>query len=160
MREWEGVIRRRRSLHWPMGQYLSLRAVLNEPFLRDHWGAAIVSTQVDLVEAQGVAAVWPHPTLAELYMILLAYDPKAVPIEHNKIKKKTESHIEQLLAIAGYDSFAVYSTIRQFQRYINWWGTKEFETLLENEDRKRERSWTASGGLVALAKKLVKELER
>ena len=60
MRESTTIIRKRRSLHWVMGQYLSVRAVLGEAFLRDHWGAAMVPAEVDLKEAKGDGAVWPH----------------------------------------------------------------------------------------------------
>jgi len=160
MREWMGVIRRRRSLHWVMGQYLSLRAVLGHVFLRDHWGAAMVSTRVDLEEAQGEGVVWPHGTLAELYMILLAYDPEHVPVGPEEIRKKTLDHIQTLLSLAGYDSFAVYSTKRQFRRYIDWWGHEIFESLLAEGGHVRERSWQEPGGIVELANQVVEELTK
>ena len=41
------MIRKSESVHWVMTQYLSSRAVLGEPFPPDHWGAAMVSTEVD-----------------------------------------------------------------------------------------------------------------
>jgi hypothetical protein len=143
-----------------MGQYLSVRAVLGEAFLRDHWGATMVSAQVDLEEAKGEAVVWPHGTLAELYLILLAYEPEHLPIEPEEIRKKTLDHIQALLSLAGHGSFPVYSTKRQFERYIDWWGQEIFETFLTEEGRVRERSWTEPGGLVELAKQVVGELTR
>lgn len=160
MRESTVLIRRRRSLHWVMGQYLSLRAVLGEPFLRDHWGAAMVSAHVDLEKAQGEAMVWPHGTLAELYLIMLAYDPEKVPVEAEEISRKTLEHIEILLSLTGRDSFPIYSTQRQFRRYIEWWGHEMFESLLAEEGLNRERSWTDPGGIVELAKKVVKMLAK
>jgi hypothetical protein len=155
MRESMTVIRRRRSLHWVMGQYLSVRAVLGQAFLRDHWGAAMISSQVDLEEAQGIGDVWPHGTFAELYLILLAYKPEHLPIPSEEIRDKTIEHIEALLSLAGFDSFAVYSTKRQFKRYIHWWGDERFVSRLEKEGRIRERSWTEPGGLVELAQQAV-----
>ena len=116
-----------------MGQYLSLRAVLGEPFLRDHWGAAMVSAHVDLEKAQGEAMVWPHGTLAELYLIMLAYDPEKVPLEAEEISPKTLEHIEILLSLTGRDSFPIYSTQRQFRRYIEWWGHEMFDLFWQKK---------------------------
>jgi hypothetical protein len=162
MREATGVIRKRRSLHWVMGQYLSVRAVLGETFLRDHWGAALVSANVDLCSQQthGEEIAWAHGTLAELYLILLAYAPDHVPMKQKEIHGKTLEHIQQLLSIAGFDSFPVKSTKRQFKRYVDWWGSEGFGSLLEKEGRVRERSWTESGGIVDLANQVVKKLTK
>jgi hypothetical protein len=145
-----------------MGQYLSLRAVLGETFLRDHWGAALVSTNVDLCsqEAHGEVVAWAHGTLAELYLILLAYDPNHVPIEQEEVRNKCLDHIQQLFSIAGYDSFSVYSTKRQFSRYISWWGDKTFESLLAKEGRARERPWNEPGGIIEIANQVVKKLTK
>lgn len=160
MRESIGVVRKRRSLHWVMGQYLSLRAVMSEPLLRDHWGAAMISTQVDLEEARGEAMVWPHGTLAELYLILLAYDPEQTQVNPEQAREKCMDHIESLLSSTGYDSFPIYSTRRQFKRYIHWWGHGKFEDLLEKDGRGRKRSWRDPGGIVELAMQVVEKLEK
>jgi hypothetical protein len=143
-----------------MGQYLSLSAVLCEPFLRDHWGASMVSTQVDLEEGHGEGIVWSHGSSAELYLILLAYDPEEVPIEAEEIRRKTLDHIQILISLAGHGSFPVYSTQRQFRRYIDWWGHETFESFLAREGRIRERSWTEPGGIVELANQVVGELTK
>jgi len=162
MREATGVVPKRRSLHWVMGQYLSLRALLGEPFQRDHWGAALVSANVDLCsqQTQGEGIVWPHGTLAELYFILLAYAPDHVPMNQEEIHGKVLEHIHHLLSIKDYDSFPVKSTKRQFKRYIDWWGSERFESLLKKEGRVRERSWTERGGIIDLANQVVKKLTK
>ena len=160
MRESTGVVRKRRSSHWVLGQYLSLRAVLGDPFLRNHWGAAMVSAQVDLEEAQGAGIIWPHGTLAELYLIMLAYSPAEVPIGEEEIREKTLDHAQTLLSLTGHDSFTIYSTTRQFRRYIDWWGRKEFESFLATEQISRERSWNEPGGIVDLAGQVVEILEQ
>lgn len=162
MRESAGVIRKRRSLHWVMGQYLSVRAVLGEPFLRDHWGAAMVSTNVDLCsqEAHGEVIAWAHGTLAELYLILLAYAPDHVPMEQEEVHGEILGHIHQLLSIVDFDSFAVKSTRRQFKRYIEWWGSEKFVSLLAQKGRVRERAWTEPGGIIDLVNQVVKKLTK
>jgi hypothetical protein len=142
------------------GAVPSVRAVLGETFLRDHWGAALVSANADLCSQQTQGRIWPHGTLAELYLILLAYAPEHVPMNQEEVHGKTLEHIHHLLSIAGYDSFAVQSTKRQFKRYIDWWGSERFESLLKKEGRVRERSWTDMGGIVDLAKQVVKKLTR
>jgi hypothetical protein len=145
-----------------MGQYLTVRAVLGETFLKDHWGAALVSANVDLCSqaADGEVMAWAHGTLAELYLILLAYAPGHVPMKQKEIHVKILEHIEQLASIAGLDSFPVYSTKRQFKRYVDWWGSERFESLLAKEGRVRERPWTKSGGIIDLAHQVVKKLTK
>ena len=160
MRESTTPTRRRRSLHWVMAQYLSMRSVLGEEFLRDHWGAAMVSAQLDLEESSGVGRAWAHGTLAELHLMLLAYRPEHLPLKPEEIQNKTLDHVGQLPSLAGYDSFEVFSTKRQFRRYVHWWGHETFAAHLENEGRVRERSWTEPGGIVELADEVVKRLTR
>jgi hypothetical protein len=162
MREATGVIRKRRSLHWVMGQYLSVRAVLGETFERDHWGAALVSANVDLCsqQIQGEGIAWAHGTLAELYLILLAYASDIVPMNQEEVHGKTLEHIHYLLSIAGFGSFPAKSTKRQFKRYIDWWGNERFESLLKREGRIRGRSWSEPGGIIDLAKQVVKKLTK
>jgi hypothetical protein len=162
MRASEGIIRKRRSLHWVMTQYLSLRAVLGEPFLRDHWGAAVVSADVDLCsrEARGETVAWAHGTLSEIYLILLAYDPNRSDISREEVCEKVLEHAQGLLSVAGYDSFPVYSTERQFRRYIDWWGSDVFASQLDRMGRVRERPWTETGGLLDVATQGVRILTR
>lgn len=161
MQEAEGLIRKRRSLHWVMTQYLSLRAVLGEPFLPDHWGAAAVSADVDFRSQEGRAktVAWAHGSMAELYLILLAYDPadveQKVTLKQEGVREKAREHTRQLLSIAGHGSFPVYSTRRQFERYITWWGHEAFESLLIDQKQARKRPWSEPGGILDLARELM-----
>jgi hypothetical protein len=166
MREADGIVRKNRSVHWVMTQYLSLRAVLGEPFLPDHWGAAKVSAEVDIHSLNGHAetVAWAHGSMAELYLILLAYDPadvkKKVRLKQEDVRKATREHTEALLSIAGQGSFPVYSTRRQLERYITWWGHKDFESLLAEQNLTRKRPWGEAGGIDELAGKLKTQLEK
>ncbi len=116
MRETDGIIRKNRSVHWVMTQYLSLCAVLGEPFLPDHWSAAKVSAEVDVHSLNGHAetVAWAHGSMAELYLILLAYDPadvkKNVRLKQEDLWEAAREHTGELLSIAGEGSFPVYST--------------------------------------------------
>ena len=142
MRDSAGVAYKRASLHWVMCQYLSLRAVLGEPFLRDHWSAAIVSAQVELTVESAETVIWAHGSLAELYLLLLAHARRGLPMSHAQAEKRVLEHAGKLLSLSGHDSFPVYSTKRQFTRYAKWWGHKDFEPALEKASAQaRETSW-------------------
>lgn len=161
MQDAKGVIRKHSSVHWVMTQYLSLRAVLGESFLPYHWSAAKVSAEVDIRACQGYAetVAWAHGSLAELYLILLAYDPadvkKLAGISHKEASEKARWHTHELLSIAGEDSFTVYSTRRQFDRYISWWGHEIFETVRRDQQSSRLRAWDGDGGVIELGKELI-----
>jgi hypothetical protein len=164
MRETGGIIRKNRSVHWVMTQYLSLRAVLGEPFLPGHWNAAIVSAEVDIRSHEGNAetVIWAHGSMFELYLMLLAYDPtevkKKLVLSQKEVREKAQRHIGELLSIAEHGSFPVYSTDRQLDRYITWWGHNKFESLLTEYNLKRERPWGEAGGIIELASELKTQL--
>jgi hypothetical protein len=98
--------------------------------------------------------------LAELYLILLAYAPDHALMEQEEVCKKTLEHTQNLLSIAGFDSFAVKSTKRQFKRYIDRWGSEKFVSLLAKEGRVRERPWNEPGGIIDLANQVVNKLAK
>lgn len=152
------IIRRKKSAHWVLCQYLSLRAILGEPFPREHWGAALTSAQVDLDLGDNPTRAWAHGTLAELYLLLTAYGEKDVPERHQVAKKKALTHAEQIVNIAGRESFPVYSTKRQFERYRDWWSDKSFEADLEDAGKKRHPGWSQKGGVRHLADQLARAL--
>ncbi|MEN6489855.1 MAG: hypothetical protein ABFD66_13425, partial [Smithella sp.] len=164
MRETSGIIRKNRSVHWVMTQYLSLRAVLGEPFLPDHWSAAKVSANVDIRSHEGnvETAIWAHGSMLELYLMLLAYAPAVVKqqleLAQMEVREKARWHISELLSIAGHDSFPTYSTDRQLERYIGWWGHDIFESLLTENKINRKRSWREAGGIVEFARELKTQL--
>jgi hypothetical protein len=164
MREAAGIIRKNRSVHWVMTQYLSLRAVLGEPFLPEHWSAAIVSAEVDIRSHEGNAetVIWAHGSMFELYLMLLAYDPadvkKKLALSQKEVREKAQRHIGELLSIAEHGSFPVYSTDRQLDRYITWWGNDIFKSLLAEHNITRKRPWGEAGGIVELAGKLKEQL--
>jgi hypothetical protein len=145
----------RRSVHWVLGQYLSLRAVFGEPFEPGHWSAAMLSAHIDLEESTGLAVVWPYGTLAELHLILLAYPEEEVPMSHDEAAGKVREQIGLLQRRVPPDSFAIQSTRRQFLRYGSWWGNPDFEAVLRDRGRGRPRLWNQPGGLSEVAAEVV-----
>jgi hypothetical protein len=152
------IVRRKKSAHWVLCQYLSLRAILGDPFPRDHWGAAVMSAQVDLDLGDNPTRAWAHGTLAELYLLLLAHGKKDFPVSHLVARKKALMHAEQIATISGRNSFAVYSTKRQFVRYRDWWADKTFEADLQATGRRRPSGWLQKNGVRLFADQLVRAL--
>jgi beta-lactamase superfamily II metal-dependent hydrolase len=54
----------------------------------------------------------------------------------------------------------VKSTRRQLERYVDWWGTKEFGASLTGRGLSRRGSWDQPAGLVATATQLIDLLSR
>ena len=158
MTESAATVRKKRSLHWAMGQYLSLRAVLGESLLNDHWGAARVSAQFDANVADPETRAWANGTLAELHLLLLAYAGKGLPLSQQKARSMALEHTEQLLSLVGRDAFPVYSTRRQFQRYVDWWGSEAFQAELAESGSQRSVDWLREGGLIPTAEQVVELL--
>jgi hypothetical protein len=146
------------QLHWVLCQYVSLRAVLGEDFVRDHWYAAHLAAEVDLNASNASIRSWAHGTLTELYLCLHGHEESDVPILHKMAEEQALHHAKSILKISGPDSFEVYSTRRQIQRYSDWWCEREFEAHLQSASSKRRRIWSAEGGIKQLAAELTKLL--
>ncbi len=108
--------------HWFSTQYLSLTRILNAvgyidvPFPEDLWTVASVAAENELKQGtQGEA--WSHATLAELY--LLRASTTMGPARDNDCTQALH-HVHQLLDAVSRDSFEIYSTRRQFARYVDW----------------------------------------
>jgi hypothetical protein len=63
---------------------------------------------------------WAHANLIELYLLSLLPDLKS-SIAPGEATRLAIEHADQLLSIAGWDSFEVYSTRRQMLRYLEWY---------------------------------------
>lgn len=106
--------------HWSGTQYLSLTAVLNGNLINERkiWVVVKFMAKQDLKEPS--KRIWALGTLAELYLLkpLTLPPDKFAETRLKAMTKATEYIIE--LANSEY-SFPVESTIRQLERYINWW---------------------------------------
>src|SRR5205814_4569437 len=58
-----------------------------------------------------------------------------------------------------FRSFPVTSTLRQFRRYVEWWGNAQFEAGLAERRSSPRPSWETLG-VVKAAKSLIAKLER
>src|SRR5205814_7521090 len=57
-----------------------------------------------------------------------------------------------------FRSFPVTSTLRQFRRYVEWWGNAQFEAGLADRRSSSRPSWETLG-IVKAAKELIAKLE-
>jgi hypothetical protein len=84
-------------------------------------------------------AVWGHGSLAELYLLLLAF-PKDLPNNcslpsPDTAQLEAEKQIRAILKHVPPGGFPIRSTRRQLERYCNWWWSPKFrpgETNVEN----------------------------
>ena len=148
----------KKSTHWVLGQFLSLQAVLGEPLGHDHWYAARLSCHIELTANDGITRAWAQCTLAELYLIVLAHPEDYFPISLTETRKKVIEHISEMMKLVRPDDFAIHSTKRQFERYTQWWGTKEFRESLEVEGIQRPLIWDEKSLILETAYTVIKQL--
>ena len=117
---YETGMRANLSNHWVTVQYLSLTRYLQAigrvdgEFPEGLWTTARVAAEAALDSTQD--APWAHGSLAELYLLKASVEPD------DEMARLAQLHIDELLALVSADSFEVYSTRRQFARYVSWWG--------------------------------------
>lgn len=107
------------SSHWNGVQYLSLCAVLDRPLRTDYWTVCHVAAERDLDVGSRTVEAWAHASLAELYLLHPLLEAPVRP--GVDARERALHHAQRLLDLAGRDDFAVFSTLRQFKRYLEWW---------------------------------------
>jgi hypothetical protein len=123
--------------HWAMTQFLSIAAT---PALKaDHawlstkygrwWLTAYQLAEWQLRSAAAVDRVWAHSTLAELELLGTVYDDRAFKAE--EARSNIVGHCEEICQSSAQDSFPVFSTRRQFRRYIDHWSRKPWNDLAQ-----------------------------
>ena len=120
---------RKRLIYTPeMGGSLSLKAVLDKPKDPETWLLARKFAKHDLAASEGSAKAWAHGTMAELEMLATYHTPDQVA---RNVKKMVREHCKAIVDLMGEDSFEVYSTRRQFQRYLDYWVRKEWQSIAQ-----------------------------
>src|SRR5207253_2692893 len=91
---------------------------------------------------------WAHGSLAELWLLRLA-EHKLSDEQKSRFIANAHRHAEELSGFyPGVDEFPVTSTRRQFERYVDWWGTDRFESDLVGREIRRGGWWTGKGGII------------
>ncbi|MGE5239323.1 MAG: CHAT domain-containing protein [Chloroflexota bacterium] len=123
--------------HWVITQFLSLCAVLAEKdvagsLVREYHDWWVATRQIVLWElrtASGEAKAWAYGTLAELEMLGVVYGGS--DFDKQEAKERIMEYCRAIRDTAGGDSFPVFSTQRQFERYLKVWQRDEWQDLAQ-----------------------------
>jgi hypothetical protein len=66
--------------------------------------------------------------LAELALLATVYGDDASR-DPSRIREQVVTHCGEIRRLVGDESFHVFSTRRQFQRYLDWWKRDEWEAI-------------------------------
>ncbi len=121
--------------HWVITQYLSMTAVLapvdgDEGLVVQYgalWSATRHIAELELRKATGEKQAWALATLAELELLGALYAGKS--FDEAKARAAIESFCGRIHDAVDRDAFPVFSTRRQFKRYLENWPRKEWKEL-------------------------------
>ncbi len=151
------TVQRVATLHWVLVQAVSLAAVLGKEDAEERWKTAKLSADLYCGHASVEERAWAYASLAELYLIKLA-EPALTPEERQHVTACALEHASQLVGAYPFRTeFPVTSTLRQFRRYVDWWGDSRFEQALRERAETPRASWQA---LLDTARELIRKLER
>ena len=153
-----GATQRAASLHWVAVQVESLSSVLGKDRDERRWQAAKLCADFYCDHQDTEQRAWAHGSLAELCLVRLA-DRALDPAQKKHWSALALEHVNHLARLyPGGDEFPVKSTRRQFERYVDWWGTGPFAETLAGRKLGRRESWDGKFGLIETAKRLVAAL--
>jgi hypothetical protein len=125
--------------HWVMTQFLSIAAT---PALAatdaalsavsaeyGHWW--LVARQLaewQRRSAAGIDRVWAHGTLAELELLGVIYGST---FSAEAARSSIVGHCQEICQLSTQDPFPVFSTQRQFRRYIDHWPREQWKGLAQ-----------------------------
>ena len=112
--------------YWVVTQYLSMCAVLAAPETDldlqekygDWWRSARWLASQQSPATSGEDKAWALGTLAELELIGSIYDAN---YQASRAQEKIVAHCNDMCAEVASDAFVLFSTRRQFSRYIEYW---------------------------------------
>ncbi|MGR9086442.1 MAG: CHAT domain-containing protein [Gammaproteobacteria bacterium] len=123
--------------YWVITQYLSIVATPNltdatafKQLSKSYgtwWAAARQITEWELRKTTGENKAWALATFAELALLGLAYGGRN--FGYKEARDEIVRHCNELVAIVDADSFPIFSTRRQFRRYIKFWHRDEWKDL-------------------------------
>ena len=123
--------------HWVMTQFLSIAATpalaADEAALSAEYGRwwlpARQLAEWQLRSAAAIDRVWAHGTLAELELLGAVYGGRA--FNGKTARSSIVAHCQEICQLSAQDPFPVFSTRRQFRRYIDHWPREEWKELAQ-----------------------------
>ena len=117
------------TLHWVGVQAVALAVILGrslEERVEGAWQVARLAADLYLQHPDVLEQAWAHGSLAELWLLRLATRGLADDVKAG-YRQRAIQHAKELVRIyPDRDAFPVTSTSRQFQRYLDWWGSPRF----------------------------------
>ena len=86
------------------------------------WSLAHLLTLYDLNSKERSTRIWAHGNIIELYLLASVMGPGDGRPDQDEARNRALRYTDQLVDIAGRDTFEVYSTRRQILRYLEWFG--------------------------------------
>ncbi len=170
-------VQRVASLHWVLVQQLCLSAVLGKCVPDGTRETALMSARAYLEHPSPEEQAWAHGSLAELALLALEHLSMGQGYEGEfaRIRAEAMQHVRELIRLARRlnNSFLIESTLKQFRRYVDWWGTTLLENVVISLDlddlrtchrddaalwQKTESAW-AKNGMVGVARELADMLD-
>ncbi|MEC4748877.1 CHAT domain-containing protein [Methylomicrobium sp. Wu6] len=123
--------------YWVITQYLSITAtpaLADEPAFKAlsknyglWWGAARQITEWQMRQSTGESRAWSLATLAELALLGIAYG--GAGYSQKQAKEEITRYCKEMRALMGPDAFPIFSTRRQFRRYIRHWPRDQWNEI-------------------------------
>jgi hypothetical protein len=124
--------------HWVITQYLSMNATPILAHASDAlkglakqygpwWTRAQQIAEWQLGNANDTDRVWAFGTLAELVLLGAAYG--GTKFNGRRAEEEIVRYCKQMRKLCGQDRFPIFSTQRQFRRYIQYWNRNEWAGL-------------------------------
>ena len=125
--------------HWVITQYLSTLAVLKPADTKENfsdlkeyantWTTAKQIAEWKYIQAKGEERIWALGTLAELTLLSSVYDPSK--FNHKDAITKINEYCCEIKKLSDDKAFPLFSTQRQFKRYLYYWKRDKWKKLAE-----------------------------
>ena len=147
------TMRSKANLHWPLGQVLSVDAILGRPFDVAAWTAARMAARIDTESGPPIERAWGFISLSEQSLLRLD-DASLSPEERARHARDALESAEKVVELLGRHSEHVETTTRQYERYATVWGNPRLAELGIDP----HAHWNADDGLVPTAMRIVRAL--
>lgn len=118
------ALQRVATLHWLAVQRASLQRVLRHAPDPETMATARLAASLYVDHSDRGERAWAHASLAELALLDLTHRDGSV--DPAAAEEAVLLHVDRLLSLCSGDAFQVSSTRKQFERYVNWWGSEAF----------------------------------
>jgi len=152
-------MRRKANLHWLLGQVISLDVALGKPLDEAMLTTACLAADIDLHDCNEVERAWAHVSLSEFNLLRLSA-VELSPQQREVIASKAIENTQAFIRLMGHGSEHVFTTGRQFGRYVSWWGNPRQQAQLSKLGVRERPHWHVEHGLVPTATRLVELLQR